>query len=284
MSLYAAGCDRSDSEPEPVAENAQELTSPYQAPEGAEAAAAAPLPFPSNDWSCDLASAERAQAWIDATRPAADAQPPGGIDPLNPTRQTPRILIGISDASLSLLRRDFKGDLDAAARALQGAIEKQPGAEPSAIAFRIDGPTSAERMNQVLTAFRNELGESVLFVVPTAAPVDRAAPPSDDAIKRAAAPGSLANPQTCPAVDLLVERVATLPPAESSAAARKELVDAWMTCECEPDLEALLVRMIWPASGRQPVSVGQISTDALQSMTADDAPAWTELASKLHQS
>ncbi|RDV37046.1 hypothetical protein DV096_16185 [Bradymonadaceae bacterium TMQ3] len=277
----SVGCDRTAPAPEQVTETSQELSSPYQAPEGGDTGAAAPLPFPSNDWSCDLASAERAQAWIDATRPAAESQTLRDIAPLSPTRQTPRILIGISDSTLSLLRRDFNDDLSAAADALRQAQQQHSGGEPPAIAFRIDGPTSAERMKSVLTSFRNELGDSVLFVVPAPAPVERAAPPNEDAIRRAAASGHLANPQTCPAVDLLIERVATRPPDESSAAVRNELVDAWMTCECQPDLEALLAKLIWPAPGRQPVLVGQISTEKLQTMLADEQPAWTELSSTL---
>lgn len=282
LTLLGVGCDRAEPAAEQVSETSQELTSPYQAPEDDVVAdASSPLPFPSNDWSCDLASAERAQAWIDATRPASSDQTLRGINALSPTRQVPRILIGVSDDSLSLLRRDFEDDLGAAADALREAQAQQPAGEPATIAFRIDGPTSAERMNGVLRALRDELGESVLFVVPAPAPVERAEPPTEEALKRAAASGHLANPQTCPAVDLLMERVTTLPPAEGSAAVRDDLVDAWMTCECQPDLEALLARMVWPAAGRQPVSVGQLSTDALQTMVTDDPLAWTTLAGQL---
>jgi len=245
--LLPMACDRAVPPTDSTSEESQELGKAYNASESTESVATTPLPFPSNDWTCDLAHAERAQAWVDATRPAPADQRLASIPELSPAEATPRLLIGVSDSTLSLMQRDFGDDFNAAASAIEEARENAAG-QPSlfAVALRIDGATSAERMSAILSALRSELGEEVLFVVPASPPTERAEPPVATALKRAeqaASPGAL---QSCAPVDALMDNLEALPPARRSSSLREGLVDAWIQCDCEADLEAFLAAKIWP--------------------------------------
>src|SRR5690606_21255411 len=112
-------------------------------------------------------------------------------------------------------------------------------------------------------------------------PTERAEPPVATALKRAeqaASPGAL---QSCAPVDALMDNLEALPPARRSSSLREGLVDAWIQCDCEADLEAFLAAKIWPMAQRQPVSVGAIPMARLQKMTSENQDAWSNFESAL---
>ncbi|RAL22346.1 hypothetical protein DL240_10885 [Lujinxingia litoralis] len=257
------------------AQTTTELT-PYQAPEAPAAAEAAPGPvaFPSNDWTCDAASVDRVQSWIDAARPLPAKTVFAGIEGVSPATRSPGFLIALSDDTLQLGGHDYGDDLDAFKKALQERIASREGA-PGAI--RLSGPTSAARMQSIAEILAPHTGESLLFAVPLSPAATKVQAPGPAVLARAT---EQAPPAQCAPVTALLNALPELSPPDRSRKVRAELAGAWLACECDADLEALLAGQIWLSPAAQAVAPAELPLTRLHTWLEEGA-SWSAFETRL---